>query len=131
MFSRKMTEKNQVYKCSVCGNVVSVIENGVGVLVCCDQDMKLLNIKKEEEGKEKHIPVVSVEGNKVHVKVGSVEHPMEEKHYIERIELFKGNKLVGQFQLNYTEKPEADFCVDNPEGIKARIFCNVHGLWSN
>ena len=126
-----MTEKGEIYKCEVCGNVISVIDNGKGVLVCCGQDMKLFEVKTSEEGKEKHIPVVDIDGEKVHIKVGSVEHPMEENHYIEMIEITRNNEVIGCVRLDFTDKPEVEFSMENPEGIGARAFCNVHGLWSN
>ena len=72
-----MTKRHQVYKCNICGNIVEVLHEGGGTLVCCGQDMVLFEEKKEDEGNEKHLPVVKVEGNKVIVDVGSVPHPME------------------------------------------------------
>ena len=125
-----MAEKGRIYKCNICGNVVSVIEAGAGTLVCCGQDMEKLEEKgKEQEGQEKHVPVVSVEGNRVMVKVGSVEHPMEEKHYIELIQLIQDGNVTSGRRLEPTDKPEAEFYVQNTENIKARILCNIHGLW--
>lgn len=125
-----MTKKNEIYKCNICGNVVEVIENGEGTLVCCGQNMILLQEQTaEQEGKEKHVPVVETDGSKVKVIVGSVEHPMEEKHYIERIELLKGGNIIAAKQLNPGEKPEAEFFLENTDEIMARALCNVHGLW--
>ncbi|MBL7101032.1 MAG: desulfoferrodoxin [Nanoarchaeota archaeon] len=127
-----MTEIDGVYKCEICGNIVTVIESGAGALVCCGQEMKLLKeYKKEDEGEEKHVPVVSVDGNKATVKVGSAPHPMEEKHYIELVQLMKDGKVIVTRRLGPEDKPEAEFCLDNAEGVTARIFCNVHGLWVN
>ncbi len=120
-----MTEILQVYKCMVCGNVVEVLHAGRGQLVCCGQPMRLMEIKKEEEGKEKHLPVVDV-SDTVNVKVGSVPHPMEENHYIEWIEVVTGDKVCRK-QLKPGDVAEASFKV---EGVKSvRAFCNVHGLW--
>lgn len=125
-----MTKRNQMYKCELCGNLVSVVEEGGGELVCCGKPMNLLEEKNtEQEGKEKHIPVISIDGNKVTVKVGSVEHPMEEKHYIELIELIKDDKVIALTQLSPGEKPEAEFCLENTENLKARALCNIHRLW--
>lgn len=78
-----MTERLQVYKCDICGNIVEVLHSGVGQLVCCGQPMRLLEEQEEEKGKEKHLPVIERIGETVKVKVGSVPHPMEENHYIE------------------------------------------------
>jgi len=127
-----MAEQNAIYKCSVCGNVVSVIEAHEGTLVCCGEDMKILKEKtSEEEGKEKHVPIIEKTDAGVRVRVGSVEHPMEEKHYIELIQLVKdGNIVIGK-RLKAGDKPEAEFCLVETEGLKARALCNIHGLWVN
>jgi len=128
----KMTNVNQIYKCIICGNVVSVIEEGKGILVCCEQDMNLLEEKtKEQEGREKHVPVVDIDKNKVTVKVGSAEHPMEESHYIELIQIVKDGNVVIEKRLKPNEKPEAEFYLENTDDIRARALCNIHGLWTN
>ncbi len=124
-----MTELNQIYKCNICGNIVEVLHSGAGELVCCGQPMELLKEKTEDEGMEKHIPVIEFEGNKVIVKVGSVPHPMEEKHYIEWIEAIADGKHFKKF-LKPNEKPEAEFCI-KADKITAREYCNVHGLWKS
>ncbi len=127
-----MTKIGEIYKCEICGNVVSVAQEGVGTLVCCNQNMKLLEKQNiDKEGKEKHVPVLSMEGNKVTVKVGSIEHPMEEEHHIVLIQILKDNKVIKEKRLYPGEKPEAIFLLENTEGIKAREFCNLHGLWIN
>ncbi|MCK5476480.1 MAG: desulfoferrodoxin [Candidatus Aenigmarchaeota archaeon] len=127
-----MTKRNQIYKCEICGNIVSVISIGIGTLVCCGQDMKLLEEKtRENEGEEKHVPVVSIDGNKVTVKVGSIQHPMEENHYIELIQIIKeGNVVIGK-RLKADEKPQAEFYLNDTKNIKSRVLCNIHGLWIN
>ncbi|MBW2978151.1 desulfoferrodoxin [Candidatus Woesearchaeota archaeon] len=125
-----MAKLNGIYKCKICGNVISVIESGKGELVCCGQPMELLEEKtKEQEGNEKHVPIIEVKENKVTVKVGSVPHPMEDSHYIELIQLIKDSTVVIGKRLNPTDEPKADFCVKDTEGLKARILCNIHGLW--
>ena len=128
-----MAELNGIYKCDICGNVVSVLESGGGTLVCCGQDMNLLKEKTsaQEEGKEKHVPIIEKTDAGVKVKVGSIAHPMEEKHYISLIQLIKEKDVVIGKRLKPGEKPEAEFCLANVEGLKARIFCNIHGLWVN
>jgi len=82
-----MAERYEVYKCEICGNVVEVLHGGKGQLVCCGQPMKLMEAKKEEQGYEKHLPVIESRDEKVIVKVGSVPHPMESEHYIEMMRL--------------------------------------------
>lgn len=127
-----MTKPNELYRCEICGNLVSVIESGAGELVCCGEPMKLLEEQtSQQEGKEKHVPVINIEGNKVTVKIGSVEHPMEEKHYIRLIQLVKDGGIILGHRLNPGDKPQAEFCLENTKGIKARALCNIHGLWSN
>jgi len=123
-----MTELKQIYKCNICGNIVEVIHTGVGQLVCCGQPMKLLTEKTEDIGKEKHVPVIEETADGFKVKVGSVQHPMEENHYIEWIELIADGRVYRKF-LNPGEKPEAEFSV-KAEKIQAREYCNIHGLWS-
>jgi superoxide reductase len=122
-----MTELKQIYKCNVCGNIVEVIHTGVGELVCCGQPMELLTEKTEDVGLEKHVPVIEKVGGKVKVKVGSVPHPMEEKHYIEWVEIIANGKICRKF-LKPGEKPEAEF-ETTAERIEAREYCNIHGLW--
>jgi superoxide reductase len=122
-----MTELRQIYKCNVCGNIVEVIHTGVGQLVCCGQPMELLTEKTVDIGLEKHVPVIGKIGNKVKVKVGSVPHPMEGKHYIEWIEIIANGKTCRKF-LKPGEKPEAEF-ETTAEKIEAREYCNIHGLW--
>jgi superoxide reductase len=122
-----MAEKLQVYKCNVCGNIVEVLHGGVGQLVCCDEPMELLEEKTADTGKEKHVPVIEkVEGG-YKVKVGSVPHPMEEKHFIEWIELLADGKAYRQF-LEPGLAPEAVFHIES-KSVGAREHCNVHGLW--
>ena len=111
----------------VCGNIVEVLHAGRGQLVCCGQPMKLMEAKKSEEGKEKHLPVIEQGEGKVVVKVGSVAHPMEEQHYIEWIELITDGTVYRK-QLKPGDEPRAEFSVE-AEKLSARAYCNVHGLW--
>jgi superoxide reductase len=122
-----MVENLQVYKCEACGNIVEVVHGGAGELVCCGQAMKLLTENTVDAAKEKHVPVIEKISGGVKVKVGEVAHPMEEKHYIEWIEVIADGKACRQF-LNPGETPEAVFMIDH-ESITAREFCNLHGLW--
>jgi superoxide reductase len=126
-----MAEQNGIYKCSVCGNVVSVLEAHAGELVCCGKPMVLQEEKTSAiEGKEKHVPVIETIEGGVRVKVGSVPHPMEEKHFISLIQLIKDGDVVIGKRLKPGNKPEAEFCcLATAEGLRARIYCNIHGLW--
>jgi len=122
-----MTEKLQIYKCEICGNIVAVMHSGVGELVCCGQPMKLQKEKTSDEGLEKHVPVIEKTEKGVKVKIGSVPHPMEENHYIEWIGIKAGDKTQTKF-LKPGDPPEAEFCV-KAEQISAREYCSIHGLW--
>jgi len=123
-----MTEKLQVYKCFVCGNIVEVLHAGKGELVCCGEPMKLQKENTEDAAKEKHVPVIEKEGDKVVVKVGSNPHPMEEKHYIEWVELLVDGNVCRKF-LDPGDAPEAVFEGIGNGKIAAREYCNLHGLW--
>jgi len=122
-----MAEKLQVYKCEACGNIVEVLHGGAGELVCCGEPMKLMTENTVDAAKEKHVPVVEKADKGFIVKVGSVPHPMEEKHYIEWIELIADGAAYRKF-LEPGQKPEAYFCID-AEKVTAREYCNIHGLW--
>jgi len=124
-----MAERLEVYKCDICGNIVEVLHAGAGELVCCGQAMNLLTENTEDAAQEKHVPVVETTADGVKVKVGSVAHPMEEKHYIEWIEIIADGKAYRQF-LNPGEAPEATFKVEARD-ITAREYCNLHGHWKS
>ncbi len=121
------TERQQVYKCQVCGIIAEVLDGGAGELVCCGQPMQLLVENTVDAAKEKHVPVVEAADGGVKVKVGSVAHPMEEKHYIEWIEVIADGRVCRQF-LKPGDAPEAFFPVE-AAGVVAREYCNLHGLW--
>jgi len=122
-----MTKRLQVYKCTVCGNIVEVLHEGAGTLVCCNQPMALLEVNSVDASQEKHVPVIEKSPGQVKVKVGSVAHPMEEKHYIEWIELIADGRAYRQF-LKPGDAPEAIFRVEAAQPT-AREYCNLHGLW--
>jgi superoxide reductase len=124
-----MTEIRDVYRCKVCGNVVEVLRSGKGILVCCNEPMILETEHKEDSGLEKHVPVIYEDTNFVKVKIGDVEHPMEETHYIEWIELIVDGTIYRKY-LNKTDKPEASFPIpERHVEVYARAYCNIHGLW--
>jgi superoxide reductase len=122
-----MAEQLQVYKCEVCGNIIEVLHGGAGELVCCGQPMKLIKANTVDAAKEKHVPVVEKTADGFKIKVGSVAHPMEEKHYIEWVELIVDGKAYRQF-LKPGQTPEASFCLKGDK-VSAREYCNLHGLW--
>ena len=122
-----MAERLEVYKCEVCGNIVEVLHGGDGELVCCGQPMVQFVENTVDAAKEKHVPVIEKIAGGVKVKVGDVAHPMEEKHWIEWVEIIADGKAYRQF-LNPGEAPEAIFNVEADQ-ITAREYCNLHGLW--
>lgn len=128
-----MAAKFNVYKCDLCGNIVEVLDGGDGELVCCDQPMVLQTEQTADVTTEKHVPFIEeIEGG-FKVRVGqNAAHPMEDKHFIEWIELTVGD-LVAKTYLKPSDKPEVSFfigaCCGDCGQPAAREFCNVHGLW--
>jgi len=122
-----MTELNQIYKCTVCGNVVEVVHTGAGELVCCGQPMQLQQENTVDAAKEKHVPVVEEKDGKFLVKVGSVAHPTEDSHFIEWIEAIIDGRVIREY-LKPGDAPKAEF-YKQPDF--ARAYCNVHGLWKS
>ena len=132
-----MAEMMEVYKCDFCGNIVEVLHGGIGSLVCCKQDMKLLDPKTADSSVEKHVPVIERDGDHFKVKVGSVPHPMTEDHYIEWIEIVcdECGKVLRR-HLKPGDDPEAVFCwceecCQEGHKVHAREYCSVHGLWKS
>ena len=117
-------------KCKKCGKVVQVLKDSACDTMCCGEVMVELKANTTDAAVEKHVPVVEKNGNSVEVKVGSVVHPMEEKHYIEWIAL--ETKNTAQFKmLKPGDEPKAVFALsDSDEAVKAYAYCNLHGLWS-
>lgn len=122
-----MTVKQQIYKCGVCGNMVTVVHAGGGELVCCNQPMTLQIENTTDAAQEKHIPVIEKVNGGYQVSVGSVLHPMTEEHLIEWIELTLDGKACCQF-LKAGQSPVATFKTD-AQSVSARAYCNLHGLW--
>jgi superoxide reductase len=106
---------------------VEVLHAGQGELVCCKQPMTLLVEGSVDAALEKHVPVVEKTAAGIKVKVGSVPHPMEEKHYIEWIEVIADGRAYRQF-LKPGDAPEATFNIEAAQ-VTAREYCNLHGLW--
>jgi superoxide reductase len=123
----KMAERLDIYKCEICGNIVEVVHGGAGQLVCCSKPMVLMTENTVDAAKEKHVPIIERTEGGYKVMVGGVPHPMEEKHYIEWIELIADGKAYRQF-LEPGQAPEAVFAVD-AAAVTAREYCNLHGLW--
>jgi len=122
-----MTKRMQIYKCEVCGNIVEVLHEGAGQLVCCGKPMKLFLENTTDAAKEKHVPVIEKLPNGYKVSVGSVAHPMLDTHYIEWIELVAGDDVYRKF-LKPNELPVVVFEI-KADTVFAREYCNLHGLW--
>lgn len=125
-----MTRLNEVYRCEICGNIVTVLHTGAGELVCCGQPMTLLEEHTADQTLEKHVPVVEAANGGIKVTVGSVPHPMMDKHYIEWIEVSDETGVVARKFLKPNDQPSAFF--PSLEGkVTAREYCNIHGLWKS
>ncbi len=122
-----MPERKEMYRCEKCGLSVEVLHGAAGKPVCCGTPMVLQTENTVDASREKHVPVVERAGGGFKVKVGSAPHPMEEKHYIEWIEVIADGKLYRQF-LQPGQPPEAHFPIE-ASAVTAREYCNVHGLW--
>jgi len=122
-----LAKRYEVYKCEACGNIVEVLVGGEGELVCCGDPMKLMTENTVDAAKEKHVPVIEKTADGITIKVGDVPHPMEQKHYIQWIELIADGVTHRRF-LNPDDAPEASFAVSATD-LTAREYCNLHGLW--
>lgn len=124
-----MAKRLEVYKCEACGNIVEVYHGGPGALVCCNEEMILLEEKTADKTTEKHVPVVEAIEGGYKVTVGSTLHPMTDEHYIEWIELVADGKVYTQY-LSPGQEPVAVFMVEAKE-VFAREYCNLHGHWKS
>lgn len=125
-----MAKIRGIYKCEICGNIVEVLHEGTGALVCCGEEMTLLEEKTEDSSVEKHVPYIEKTDKGILVKVGqNQDHPMLEEHYIEWIQLIADDISYRKF-LNPGDKPQALFEI-KADKIGAREYCNIHGLWKS
>jgi superoxide reductase len=125
-----MIQKKQVYKCAVCGNVVEALWNGKPDIVCCGQPMTKLEPNTVDAAKEKHVPVIERQGNRVTVKVGSAAHPMTPEHYIVFVEVVAGDKVYRHDLKEGDTVAQASFLIEGQD-LTARAYCNLHGLWAS
>ncbi len=123
-----MVKLNNIYKCNVCGNVIQILHPGAEALVCCNQRMKkLIEQDANKALAEIHVPIIESMERGLQVTVSSVPHPMEQKHYIEWIELIADDRSYRKY-LHLGAEPKISFCV-KAKTISARTYCNIHGLW--
>ena len=127
-----MTEKLQIYKCNICGNIVEIINPGVGELICCSVPMEQLKEQNQEDStQEKHVPIIKMESNNKIIRVGTIAHPMEKKHYIVFIEAISSDKkYLKRKYLLPGDEPEMELKNCNCNSFQARELCNIHGLWT-
>jgi superoxide reductase len=123
-----MAKQLEIYKCELCGNIVEIVHGGAGELSCCNEPMKLILENTVDASREKHVPVIVQGADSKTIKVGSIPHPMEEKHYIEWIEVVADGKTCRQY-LKPGDAPERT-CLSTDKRITARAYCNLHGLWA-
>ena len=126
-----MTEKLEFYRCKICGNLIQVILNGVGELVCCGESMERLEANNQESGTgEYHIPVYIVNDDGfTTIQVGKEPHPMTEEHHIEFIERISEDKTkITRQYLNAGDSPSIELH-NSPAKECAKEYCNIHGLW--
>ncbi len=123
-----MANRYDVYKCNLCGNIVEVMNGNDGELTCCNEAMKLMTENTVEAAVEKHIPVIAMTENGCKIKVGEVAHPMEEKHYIEWVEVLVNDKVFRKY-MKPGDAPEVEFDGKESGDVKVRAYCNLHGNW--
>ena len=117
------------YRCATCGQIIAIVKKTACPVMCCGKPMEEIIPGAVDAAVEKHVPVYEVEGNKVVVTVGSVEHPMTEEHYIEWVSIQTkfGNQRKA---LSPGNEPKVCFAVCDGDEVEAvYAFCNLHGLW--
>ena len=126
-----MTIKLQIYKCQICGNIVQILQEGDGNLICCGKEMELMSIQYDtDELGEKHTPKTEIKDGKKFVNVTG--HPMTEEHYIQFIETYTKNK--DELHLKFfkpNEIPEMELGVNDNNSFNSIEYCNIHHLWGD
>lgn len=119
------------FKCKKCGKVIAVIKASACGTFCCDEEMQELVAGTTDAAVEKHVPVATVNGSEVAVAVGSVAHPMEEKHFIEWVAV-ESEQGIQIKNLKPGQEPKASFALAaGDKFVKAYAYCNLHGLWAS
>ena len=124
-----MSERGEIYQCLKCGNIIEVLVGEEGVLTCCSQPMQQRGEKIADATLEKHMPFIQKEGDKYLVRIGeNTEHPREEKHYIQWIEILWEEMILRKY-LTPAAKSQAEFVSVGSKDVTAREHCSPHGLW--
>jgi superoxide reductase len=121
-------KEQEFYICKHCGNIVAKVEDHGPAISCCGEEMTLIKANTVDAAKEKHVPAVTIEGNKVTVNIGAVDHPMTKEHHISWIYL-QTNHGGHRFNPEIDGKPHAVFMLDNEKPLRVFEYCNLHGLW--
>ncbi|MBY9005076.1 MAG: desulfoferrodoxin FeS4 iron-binding domain-containing protein [Candidatus Lokiarchaeota archaeon] len=127
-----MMKQKEIYKCNICGKVIEILNPAAPETICCGQSMVLQDEKTADWKGEKHVPKITIEGNKVTVDVGvsmGTPHPMTDEHYIMWIELICKDNCYKRQMLAPGMEPKATFVVADTSNLVAREYCNKHGLW--
>ncbi|NCB31069.1 MAG: desulfoferrodoxin [Clostridia bacterium] len=119
---------NRFFLCKHCGNLVNMIHSSGVPIICCGEPMTELVPGSVDASHEKHVPVITVNGDSVTVEVGSIAHPMAEEHYIEWIQL-QTEHGVQRKCLKPGEAPKATFLLNGEKPLAAYAYCNLHGVW--
>lgn len=131
----KLLNVKDIYKCEKCGKVIEILNPGNPETSCCGQPIKLMTPQWKEWKGEKHTPHIKIEkGNKVTVDIGiemGSPHPMTKEHWIMWIELICKDNCYKRKFLKPGDQPKATFVVNSTEGLSAREYCNLHGLWKS
>ena len=121
-------KRSTFYRCAQCGNIAVKVAEGGGVLSCCGQPMEIIEPNTTDAAQEKHVPVVTVEGDKIIVNVGSVNHPMEDAHSIQWIYVVTEEGVLARC-LKPGEAPHAEIALGGQKPLEVYEYCNLHGLW--
>ena len=127
-----MTTRMEIYRCELCGNIVEVVTAGAGTLVCCGQKMTVQTENTVDAATEKHVPVAELAAAGLTVKVGSVDHPMTDEHFIEWVQLIDPQGVHSpRHYLKAGDEPHTVFKMPVQKGWMVRAYCNLHGLWTS
>lgn len=127
-----MTKKLELYKCNVCGNMVEVVLEGAGELVCCGEPMECLTANTTDGDGEKHVPVFEKRDDEIFVRIGSKPHPMTNEHYIQFIEVISNDAVYTKRKyLQPEEEPLLKLKGYDKGEMTAKEYCNIHGLWES
>ena len=119
---------NKFYRCSHCGNLIGMVHDAGVPMMCCGQKMDALVPNTVEASAEKHLPVVTVDGDTIKVAIGSVAHPMVEEHFIDGVYV-QTERGGARKALKPGEAPEVSFAMGGEKAIAVYAYCNLHGLW--